>query len=87
MLSTMGVVFAFSTAQFSTNLCKTIPEKDKRHRNTGSLFPIIFGGEEAAVHRLRFALSLKSECAQKSKIFKISRQQPKNKFCSYSRVR
>ena len=54
MLSTMGVVFAFSTAQFSTNLCKTIPEKDKRHRNTGSLFPIIFGGEEAGCTQTTF---------------------------------
>ena len=31
-------------------------------------------------------LALKSECAQKSDIFKIWRQQPKNKFCSYSQA-
>ena len=31
-------------------------------------------------------LTLNSECAQTSSIFKIWREQPKNKFCSYPHV-
>ena len=42
---------------------------------------------EISLNVLTSKTGIKSECAQKSKIFKISRQQPKIKFCSYSQVR
>ena len=86
---------AKNTRDDSSTITVPIPFKDQKSTNSvkeqmqilsaniGVQIKPVFHFQTREIGQI---LALKSECARKSDIFKIWRQQSKNKFCSYSQV-